>query len=482
MREIRKFFLKEVPQEDRFRTGDRPTQEIFAKLFDSIGFIRERSDRAKINEQGFVRLVDDEDAKAFEIPQGGEGFSFAVQPTQLPEVAAAPEENQFAPDQPPFAVDVRKDVNVNPRRAVFLVRLRNDFVQWLVERLLPSGGFAGQVLVKTSSEDFAADWRNIQTDRASIKNIDGTGVDLAYNQDGYDEYSDLIEGGRRGVVYLNSSQFNTWFLRGNPDPRPLPADGNNFAIFRQITVVGSLPGFRLKLVFDDLQNEDASLTPTVKIQDTSLFSGNINLNGFGTDEGGITELDVVENDVLTFVKSTNGAEWVLVDYSSPANTENAVVPVQNNVNALFDIRQTVVQQDNNGLTIPSVFEGVQEDFMTRAFRLGEGTGQERDWLATQVTVPENAGDLKVKIDFKGDVTQFLNNSISRITLLIDGEEVDVALAILDGLSSKHVTFSWVGDKDNNPLIAGQTYDIRVNARLTAPSTNVFYGFGALTIS
>lgn len=439
-REIRKFFLKDVDEQDRFLKGDRPTEEIFAKLFQSVGFIREKSDRAKVEEQGFVRLVNDDNAKNYINPT--EDSSYAVQPSQLPDVASIPQDQQYAADQPPVAIDVVKDVEAQAQRATFFVKLKESFLEWLVDRILPSGGRFGQVLVKKSDEDFEVEWQSLQSDRISIKDITSTGIDYAYDYDGYDLYSSRIEGGRRGVLYLNNSFYNTWILAGNPDPRPTV--GDPVALFRQIKVVGAKPGFRLKLLVSAVRSEINPNDPSMILRETELFQGNMDLNGYGKLNSGFRELEVRNGDTLTFILNPQGTKWILFEYQSANTSFESFQTFKNTAQGLIDIRDTFVQDNPISISI---------------------TGTQDSWAGTEVTLPTDSEAAKVKIDFNGSVFGKGGDGNAIIRLIIDNAVVhEINTNVANGRYD-NVSISWVGDINNSPFNPGQAYPILVQTEL-----------------
>jgi hypothetical protein len=136
----------------RFVDGDEPPQSTFQKLFDSSGFISEAEDKAKINEQGFVRIVSDSDAKSNINPAGT--WVYAAQPSQLP--TSSQGALTLVSDEP-SAINVVVDPTVSSRNS-YLFNLATDFKVWLFNQLVPSGGTTGQSLVKVDGTDFNVGW------------------------------------------------------------------------------------------------------------------------------------------------------------------------------------------------------------------------------------------------------------------------------------------------------------------------------------
>ena len=154
----------------RFVNGDEPPQQTFEILFDSVGFILEQEDRAKTNEQGFVRLVTDAQAKANQSPDTS--WSYAVKPEQLPTVEAVqPSKNS----DEPIELKVEADVS-NSSRNKYLASLTPEFKTWLFAQLVTEGGTQGQRLTKASGTDFDTEW----TDEPSVNEVPtgGTSTDV----------------------------------------------------------------------------------------------------------------------------------------------------------------------------------------------------------------------------------------------------------------------------------------------------------------
>lgn len=87
MRFLRNFFKATVASKDRFRTGDKPTQTNFDKLFDSLGFVNDPDDSATTTTQGFVRQATDAEAEAGTTTSPD--FPMATSPSQLPAVRSS---------------------------------------------------------------------------------------------------------------------------------------------------------------------------------------------------------------------------------------------------------------------------------------------------------------------------------------------------------------------------------------------------------
>lgn len=82
-RKVYFFDSPDTSQGKRFSRYNHPTKEVFADLFDSVPFILEKDDTAKINEAGHVRATSDADA----IGRTGsfsDGHTRAVLPHQIP--------------------------------------------------------------------------------------------------------------------------------------------------------------------------------------------------------------------------------------------------------------------------------------------------------------------------------------------------------------------------------------------------------------
>jgi len=82
------YFQTDVPSDDRFISLDKPTQQEFTNLFDSLRFGAETADSAKTNRHGLIKVAT-KTLKNARSNTDASGFTVAVVPDQLPEVVAA---------------------------------------------------------------------------------------------------------------------------------------------------------------------------------------------------------------------------------------------------------------------------------------------------------------------------------------------------------------------------------------------------------
>lgn len=80
------FFANTGSPGTRFRQGDHPPQSTFKSLFDSVAFIREKSDTAGLNQQGLAKCTDDTAAANRDSTEGTDQMTKFIKPHQLPNV------------------------------------------------------------------------------------------------------------------------------------------------------------------------------------------------------------------------------------------------------------------------------------------------------------------------------------------------------------------------------------------------------------
>ena len=318
VRELRKFFTSRTQERDRFLKGDRPTERNFSRLFDSVGFIRESSDRASLTDQGFVKLTADSAAQRGETPTtlegGSESFSFVVQPQQLPNVIAGDQEvGSLEGIEGDEAIEVQNDDTAESTKRTFVVRLKQTFLDYLIKRLVPTDGMEGQILHRTGNNDEISVWADSPVDRSKVIDLTGEGVD----------YIDYIANGpfAGGILQL-MNRYNTYFIKGNPDPNP--GGYSLIGEFYQIRIDGAEPGFRLKVRFEE----------AVKYTNRAeLFPGNIDLGEFGEEESGTGARILTLNpmDTATFISVLEDDElrWVLFEVNI-AETFDRLLPESGN--------------------------------------------------------------------------------------------------------------------------------------------------------
>lgn len=158
----------------RFLRLDRPDENTYRRLIDSVPFFLEEEDRAKPDQQGLVHAATDTEAKQYD--DGEISYKTkAVQPHQLPEVAPAP--SSFTIDGNPFAgntTDVSVD-STETRRNRFLVSLSSAFVSFLNTvisglRSSISALESAVTAIQNTISSLQADVSNLQNDVTSIQN------------------------------------------------------------------------------------------------------------------------------------------------------------------------------------------------------------------------------------------------------------------------------------------------------------------------
>ena len=84
---LRNWFKQVTASKDRFKKGDKPTQDVYEDLFESVPFFKETSDAATTVRQGLVELATDADAST-RTTDNADGFEPVMQPHQQPRVTA----------------------------------------------------------------------------------------------------------------------------------------------------------------------------------------------------------------------------------------------------------------------------------------------------------------------------------------------------------------------------------------------------------
>lgn len=88
-RYLKSYFQTVVAAKDRFVTGDKPSQGMFSKLFDSIPFIQSSADTAKTSEQGLAKRATDAQAISKSLfASFTDAMVRFIMPHQLPDVTA----------------------------------------------------------------------------------------------------------------------------------------------------------------------------------------------------------------------------------------------------------------------------------------------------------------------------------------------------------------------------------------------------------
>lgn len=83
---LKSYFFVDTVDNSRFREGDEPTEQEFRNLFDSVAFIREKNDTAKLNEQGLAKCTEDLNAELRDSSEGPDQMKRFIQAHQLPNV------------------------------------------------------------------------------------------------------------------------------------------------------------------------------------------------------------------------------------------------------------------------------------------------------------------------------------------------------------------------------------------------------------
>lgn len=76
------------PSYDKFSTKNKPSKRMFRWLFESVGFLKESSDTAQTDVQGYVQLNTDTESSARTSSKGANGYAKVVQAHQLPLVVS----------------------------------------------------------------------------------------------------------------------------------------------------------------------------------------------------------------------------------------------------------------------------------------------------------------------------------------------------------------------------------------------------------
>lgn len=84
------FFKTASSTNDRFKTNDKPTESMFNKLFDSIPFVKDSGDTAKITEQGLIKLASDANA-IDRVSIYPDSMARTIHPGQIPSIRGAVE-------------------------------------------------------------------------------------------------------------------------------------------------------------------------------------------------------------------------------------------------------------------------------------------------------------------------------------------------------------------------------------------------------
>ena len=241
MRRLRQWFFTitatATTKGKRFLKFDQPVEETYRDLTDSVAFLNEVEDRAKIDSQGLVHKASDEEAKSYDETETNTKTK-AVTPSQLPEIKSPIQEiEEVNQDIPAFqnkiididiAVNETQDINFN-KRNVFIAKISDSFLTWLrgslsyLTGLLNSlninlsylaGGNENQVLAKNSDNDFDFKWVDIES--TNVDYLKGGNEDevLAKNSNSdFDFKWVTINSSTFPLAYRSFEQTNT---TGNP--------------------------------------------------------------------------------------------------------------------------------------------------------------------------------------------------------------------------------------------------------------------------
>ena len=174
IRKIREYFFQTTTDGSRFRTNDEPREATFRDLFNSIPFIAERIDRAKVYgstqyPQGLVVKNTDADVKSrtnpIDVDAAGNPFSYTVDAENLPDVkmnltipvdpnididvAVASEDNysQYVANKP---VTVEDNTTDQTKRTVWKIALHTNFIDFLLSYLNKLSKFALRLILPKS--------------------------------------------------------------------------------------------------------------------------------------------------------------------------------------------------------------------------------------------------------------------------------------------------------------------------------------------
>lgn len=155
----------------RFQDFNEPPQFQFERLFRSTLFKLNQEDRARTYQAGHVILSSDAQIKAGTSIGGDVGndlnFTNVVQPHQLPTVISITNGSE-KDDFPATALEL---TITGTSRNDYNLRFVPAWLTKLVSRLIPRGGVAGDVLIKTNSTDYIESWGDITQNSRFITNL-----------------------------------------------------------------------------------------------------------------------------------------------------------------------------------------------------------------------------------------------------------------------------------------------------------------------
>jgi len=209
----------------RFLRLDRPTEDTYRTLIDSVPFFLETEDRAKDNQQGLVHAATNAEAKSYDASEIAQKTK-AVQPHQLPEVANVSE--SFIINGQSFdgaSINVSIDAS-ETRRNRFLISISNAFISFLNSIItgLQSLIDSLQTIVASLQTDVAnlqSDVSNLQTDVSNLQtDVADLQIDVNNAQLVADNALSIAMTNRRVISLTWLGGFSTSNISINYSPNP----------------------------------------------------------------------------------------------------------------------------------------------------------------------------------------------------------------------------------------------------------------------
>jgi hypothetical protein len=326
---------------------------------------------------------------------------------------------------PLSTIEVLRDFS-NPRRVTFFLRLKKEFVQWLVSRLLPGGGTPSQILRRGTGANFTAIWDD--KDKLLYKVITGMGIDYAYYTAPY------YAGGRKtlvsgaGILTLDVN-VNAYLLQGNPDP--YLSHFNAYGEYNRIEMAGVTQGYRLRLKYTGGGSDNFPMA----FFEAGVFAGNIDLGTHASIIGGRRGILVNKGDALTFIYGPAG-KWILWEINTPTLQDTTALPTSFGFNFLPHNIGTITEETG---TFRYIKEGKN---MTIYFDLKGKTvtvSGSNHWVDMQIIIPVGykpqpstivGGSFQVRmnetdpytpmvaatVDANGNVTQTFDGTVMHATV------------------------------------------------------------------
>jgi microcystin-dependent protein len=169
VKQLRSWFFGVSSDATRLRNSDKPPQQTFENLLESVAFKTESSDRARVStgatvssEQGLAVLASDAQAKSNATQLTDR--SLVVQPSQLPTLEVIT--NSATEDMPTTGLFTQTAATTT--RNQYQIRFAGAWITWLISRIFKAGGTAGQVPIKTNGTDYNWAWGQLATDSTFV--------------------------------------------------------------------------------------------------------------------------------------------------------------------------------------------------------------------------------------------------------------------------------------------------------------------------